>query len=92
MVTDQAEPPLDVDPSLIGELELDRFEVPYADLNDERLMHTRLLVSGTEYVYLRSFPIRGHSAVMPAAVAELLAEGRQLLIAERNERYYVYSA
>jgi len=91
MVTEEAAP-LEIDPAEVGDLELDRFEVPYVDLEGAPLMHSRLIVGDTEYVYLRSFPIKGHSAVMPAAVAALVAEGRRVLVAERTDRYYVFVA
>ena len=55
-------------------------------------MITRLRVGETEYTYDRSYPIKGHSAVMPGAIAELQAQGRQVLVAERSDRYYVYLA
>lgn len=84
--------PPDIDPSLVGRLELAGFDVPYVDLRDRPLAHTRVFLNGTEYTYDRSYPIRGHSAVMPDAMAELLAQGRQVLVAERDERYYVYLA
>jgi hypothetical protein len=83
---------LEIDPSLIGTLELAGFEVPYVDLEDELFVHTRLRVGDTEYTYERSYPIKGHSAVMPGAIAELQAQGRRVLVAERNERYLVYVA
>ena len=83
---------LDIDSSLVGTLELAGFEVPYVDLEDQSFVHTRLLVGGTEYTYDRTYPIKGHSAVMPGDVAELQAQGRRVLVAERNERYYVYLA
>ena len=81
----------DVDPSLIGELDLGEFAVPLVDLSDEPLVHTHLRVGDTEYVYQRSYPIKGHSAVMPEYVAELLQAGRKALVVERDERYYVYA-
>ena len=83
---------LEIDSSLVGTLELPELKVPYVDLNDQPVVHTRLRVGETEYTYDRSFPIKGHSAVMPDAIAELQAQGRQVLVAERNERYYVYLA
>ena len=88
----QATAPLQIDPSLIGTLELEEFEVPYVNLEDQPFVHTRLLVGETEYTYDRSFPVKGHSAVMPAAIADLQREGRQVLVAERGERYYLYLA
>jgi hypothetical protein len=93
MVTEEeAAPPVEVDPGLVGVLDLAPHELPYVDLNDAPLMHTQLRLGETEYAYVRSFPIKGHSAVMPAAVEELLAQGKQILIAEHNERYYIYAA
>ncbi len=84
--------PLQIDPTLIGELELDTLQVPYVNLEEQPYVHTRLLVGETEYTYDQSFPVKGHSAVMPDAIAEVQADGRQPLVAERGERYYVYLA
>lgn len=84
--------PIEIDPSIVGALELDTFHVPYVYLGDQPSVHSRLRVGETEYAYERSYPVRGHSAVMPAAMADLLAEGREVLVAERNERLYVYLA
>lgn len=83
---------LEVHPSRVGTLELDGAAVPYVDLEDEAAVHTRLRVDGTLYVYQRSFPTKGGSAVMPAAIAELQAKGKRVLVAERSERYVVYVA
>ncbi len=83
---------LQIDAALVGALQLEGFEVPYTHLDDEENIHTDLRVGETEYTYDRSFPTKGHSATMPAAIAELQAEGRQVLVAERSERYYVYLA
>ena len=91
-MTTDAPSHLDVDPSRIGELDLGEFEVPLVGLEGEPAMHTHLRVGDTEYVYERSYPIKGHSAVMPAYVAELRQKERKVLVAERNERYYVYLA
>lgn len=91
MTTEQALG-LEIDPSRVGALELDGTELPYVDLNDEPAVHTRVRVGGTQYVYQRSFPIKGYSAVMPAAITELQAKGKPILVAERNERYMIYLA
>lgn len=90
MTTQQAEP-LQVDPTEVGTLELGGAEVPYVDLEGAPYIHSRLAVGGTEYGYERTFPIKGHSAVMPAAVAELQAKGKRILVAERGERYYLFT-
>ncbi len=83
---------LQINDTHVGVLQLEGFEVPYTQLDDEENIHTNLRVGETQYTYDRSFPMTGHSAVMPAAIAELQAEGRQVLVAERSERYYVYLA
>jgi hypothetical protein len=91
MTTEQLQP-LAIDPGAIGALELDGRDVPYVDIEDAPYIHANLSVSGATYEYQRSFPVKGHSAVMPQAVADLQAKGMHVLIAERSERYYVYAA
>ncbi len=91
MATQQAEA-LVVDRSRVGTLELGRMTVPYVDLEDEPFVSSHLRVGDAEYTYSRSFPIKGHGAVMPDVVSELLAAGRSVLVAERRERYYLYLA
>ncbi len=92
MMTAAAPTHLDIDPSLVGELDLGSFEVPYVNLERAAIAHTHLRVDDTEYVYDRSYPIRGHSAIMPGEVAGFLQQGRRVLVAERSERYYLYLA
>lgn len=83
---------LDIDPSRLGELDLGEFAVPLVDLGDEPVIHIHLRSKDIEYVYQRSYPIKGHSAVMPGYVGGLLQKGSRVLVAERGERYYVYLA
>lgn len=83
---------MQIDGSSLGTLELAAFKVPYANLSDRPSAHTRIRVDTVEYTYDQSYPILGHSAVMPDAVAGLLEEGRNVLVIERNRRYYVYLA
>jgi hypothetical protein len=89
-MTTEAPTHLDIDPALIGDLDLGEVEVPLIDLGDQPAMHTHLRAGDVEYVYQRSYPIKGHSAVLPAYVAQLRQKGGKVLVAERNERYYVY--
>ena len=91
-MTTEAPTHLDIDRSLIGKLDLGSCQVPHVFLENAPFVHTHLRVDDVEYVYDRSYPIRGSSAVMPGEVAELLQKGRKVLVAERNERYYVYLA
>lgn len=91
MVT-QGESTLEIEPSLVGTLKLEGLDVSYVNLGNEPLARGQLRVGGTEYAYHRSFPITGHSAVMPDAVRDLLSDGKRVLVAERSGRYYVYLA
>lgn len=91
MTTQEADP-IDIDPSLVGTLELAGFDVPYVDLEAHPHMASRLAFGGTQYTFDSSFPTKGHSAVMPAAIAEHQQDGKRILVAERGERYYVYLA
>jgi len=90
MVTEEAG--IEVDPKQLGVLELADLELPYIDLEEAPAARNKLVLYDTEYTYLRSFPIKGHSAIMPGVVEEQIAAGKRILIAERNERYYVYVA
>ena len=85
-------PTLEVERSLMGSLELANATVAYVNLEQQAAIPTRLRVADVEYAYERSFPIRGHSAVLPEVIAELLDEERRILVAERQERYLVYLA
>jgi hypothetical protein len=91
MVTEEAAP-VQVGSQDLGRVEVGDLELPYVDLEDAPAIRNKLILYDTEYTYVQSFPIRGHSAVMPGAVNGLLAQGRPVLIAERGERYYVYAA
>ncbi len=82
-------PTLEIELSLMGSLELEGVDVAYVNLQQLAAIPVRLRVAGTEYTYDRSFPVHGHSAVLPKAIAEL-EEGRRVLVAERQERYLVY--
>ena len=82
----------EIDPGAIGRLQLEDEAVPYVDLDSAPYIHSRLRAGDVEYVYQRSFPARGHSAVLPEAVRELVGKNKRFLIAERDGRYYVYVA
>ena len=81
---------MELDPRNLGTLELDGNWLPYMDLNGESFVPRKLNVGNDEYLFDRSFTIRGHSATMPQAIRELRAEGKRSLIIEREERYYVF--
>ncbi len=83
--------PLQIDPSSVGTLEVGGIDVPYADLNDEPVIHTHVRLGEGEYVYQRSFPVKGHGALMPAVLDELRDAGRRVLVVERDERYILFA-
>jgi len=91
MVTEESAP-LEVESQDLGRLELGDLELPYVDLEHEPAVLSKLALYGTEYSYVRSFPIQGHSAIMPGFVNELLAQNKRILVAERRDRYYLYVA
>ncbi len=91
-MADDSAPALEIDRSLIGTLDVGTQNVSYVHLATTPTISARLSVSGTEYTYQQSVPILGHSAVMPDIVSEAIADGRSVLIAERDGRYFVYLA
>ena len=50
----------------------------------------QIKVDGRDYQYDRSYPIKGHSAIMPPYIKEQVAGGKRPLIVERPDRFYVY--
>ena len=82
-------PAFEVEPSIMGSLELEDVTVPYVNLGQVATIPVRLRFADVEYTYDRSFPVHGHSAVLPEAIAQL-EEGRRVIVAERQERYLIY--
>ena len=81
---------LEVDPSQLGSLELDEMWVPYVDLYDLDFMPTHVQLGKDEYAFSCSFLVKGHGALMPPKIRELRAAGKQPLVVERGDRYYVF--
>lgn len=79
-----------MDPSQLGSLELDEMWVPYVDLYDLDFMPTRVQLGEDEYAFNCSFLVKGHGALMPPKIRELRAAGKQALVVERGDRYYVF--
>ncbi len=74
-------------------LPLDGMLVPVLRLTQaDALPKTDIMVEGQEYRYDRSYPIKGHSAVLPRYLAEQMAVGKRPLLIERPDRFYVYFA
>ena len=73
-----------------GEIDLDGTVIHVLNLSSAALMDVQLRLDGREYTYTSSVPLKGYGAVLPARVREALAEGRQALVVQRGERYYLY--
>jgi len=71
---------------------LDNMIVPLIRLTSGPPPRANLIVDGDAFAYDRSFPIKGHSAVMPGYVRSLLAENKTPLVIERLDRFYVYTS
>lgn len=67
-------------------------DVPLVDLADFESPYAQVKLSDTVYSYRQTFPVMGHSAVMPQHLRSLIEEGHNVLLARRGERYYVYVA
>lgn len=78
--------------TLLEPFAVDGIAVPLLRLNDIDLPSVSVRVGDTDYMYERSVPIKGHGAILPAYLANLLSEGKKPLLVERIERYYVYLA
>ncbi len=85
-------PALDIERSIVGTLELEGANATYVNLEQLATIPTRLRVADVEYAYERSFPVQGHSAVLPEALAELENGGKRVVVAERAERYILFVA
>jgi hypothetical protein len=67
-------------------------DVPLVNMAELESSHAQVKLGDTVYFYKQTFPVMGHSAVMPRQVRGLIDEGHQVLLARRGERYYVYVA
>ena len=75
----------------LEELPLDGdLSVPRIRMTTYGLPDINIMVGEQEYQYERSYPIKGHMATLPKAVREGLAGGKQPLIIERTDRFYLY--
>ena len=58
--------------------------------SEEQPPDSQIKVGDQAYNYDRSYPVKGHSAVMPGYLREQFAAGKKPLIVERPDRFYVY--
>jgi hypothetical protein len=77
--------------SQIEPLPLDGIEIPRIRLTlGEPPPYHQIKVGDQTYEYEKSYPIKGHSAVLPRFVREQMGSGRQTLVIERPTRFLVY--
>lgn len=82
---------LEIDDEQIEALPADGLSFPLVRLSDE-IPPSELSAGGRAYRYERSYPIKGYAAVMPGYLQEQAKAGKQALIVERPDRFYVYLA
>jgi hypothetical protein len=56
----------------------------------EDVPYYQIKVGPQAYEYVKSYPIKGHSATLPKYVREQMNAGRKALIIERPTRFLVY--
>ena len=78
----------DVEGFPVDSLTLPRIRMTTADMPPD----AEIRVGEHLYAYERSIPIKGHSAHLPRYLNEQIADGKQPLIIERSDRFYVYFA
>lgn len=71
---------------------MDGIVVPWIKLTEPEPPDVELKVGEQEYRYARSYPITGHSAVLPGYLREQMTAGKKPLLVERPDRLYVYLA
>jgi hypothetical protein len=71
---------------------MDGIVVAWIKLTEPEPPEVELKVGEQAYRYARSYPIKGHSAVLPGYLREQLATGKKPLLIERPDRFYVYLA
>jgi hypothetical protein len=81
---------MEINPGQLGTLNMDGLWASYIDLVDADFVPTRLRIGADEYAWESSIIIQGHSAVLPAHIRDLRAKGKKAIVAERENRYYVY--
>lgn len=81
---------LQLDPTQLGTLGLGDIWVPYIDMVDADFVPSRLRLGNDEYAYHSSVIVQGHSAVLPDRIADLRESGKEALVVERPDRYYIF--
>ena len=83
---------LELDVASVRGFPVEDLNVQLVDLGGFEAPHVQIRLDDTVYSYRQTFPVMGHSAVMPQHLRSLIDEGHDVLLARRGERYYVYVA
>ncbi|MFQ5880647.1 MAG: hypothetical protein ACE5IZ_10815 [Dehalococcoidia bacterium] len=81
-----------VRPEALDALYVDDLELVLCDISHIDPPPRSLTLAGQEYVFSRSYPVKGYSAVLGKAAREMMGEGKTLLVGRWGTRYYVYTA
>lgn len=73
-------------------LYVDDLELPLYDMSHFTPPPRSLTLAGKEYVFTRSVPVKGYSAVMGKIARDIFGQGKDLLIGRWGMRYYVFTA
>jgi hypothetical protein len=65
-------------------------ELPLIEITHIEPPPHSLSLAGKEYVFERSVPVKGFSAILPKVAREIMGQGKELLIGRWGGRYYVY--
>ncbi len=81
---------IEVQPDTLDSVEAGDYVVPLTELRDLDEPPYAITLRGVEFTYARSVPVKGHGASLPPLLDEWVAAGRDVLIGQRDKRYYVY--
>jgi hypothetical protein len=82
---------LELDEAELEPLPLDGMDVPRIRVGGPP-PYSAVRLGGQQYLYERSFPVKGHGASLPNFLREHMAAGKKPLLVERIDRFYVYLA
>ncbi len=82
---------IELEDKLMDAFEIEGLTVPLVKL-EAGLPDVEIRVGEQIFKYDRSYPIKGHSAVMPHYLREQISGGKKPLLVERPDRFYVYLA
>jgi len=69
---------------------IDGREFPLINISDVPTPPLKIARGGAVYTYTKSYPLKGYGAIFPQDAEAFINEGRQILLARRGDRLYVY--